>query len=67
MGGLTDLLTQVPTLQNRFVVLLDCGLLGEGGIVLALQHVDLIVDTVQLLLLIKGELIASIHNMNIIL
>ena len=34
---------------------------------LALQHVDLIVDTVQLLLLIKGKLIAPIHHMNIIL
>ena len=34
---------------------------------LALQHVDLIVDTVQLLLLIKGKLIAPIHYMNIIL
>ena len=34
---------------------------------LALKHVDLIVDAVQLLLLIKGQLIAPIHYMNIIL
>ena len=34
---------------------------------LALQHVDLIVDAVQPLLLIKGKLIAPIHCMNIIL
>ena len=34
---------------------------------LALKHVDLIIDTVQLLLLIEGKLIAPIHYMNIIL